>query len=164
MTAGSKAFDDFFRAEYPRLVTLGTALTGDRDIARDMAQESLLRAYRSWPRVSAFDRPGAWCRRVLVNLAADRGRRVGREQRALARVDRGSTAPAPEFGESERFWKAVRALPARQRDVVALHYIDDLSVADIAELLGIAVGTVKAAMHSGRQSLARALSSWKDQA
>ncbi len=149
-------FDAFFRGEYPRLVAVGTALCGDREAARDMAQEALLRAYRAWPAVGAMERPGAWCRRVLVNLAIDRGRRSGREQRALARI--GTTDEAPAASDDDRFWPAVRALPERQRAAVVLYYVEDQPIDVIAEVLGIATGTVKASLHAARTSLAARLS------
>jgi DNA-directed RNA polymerase specialized sigma24 family protein len=75
------AYDDFFRREYPVMVALGFALTGDREMARDVAQESMLRAFDHWSQLAAIDRPGAWCRQVAINLVRDgwrRRRRTGR--------------------------------------------------------------------------------------
>lgn len=150
-------FDAFFRVEHPRLVAAAAALTGDREVARDLAQEALLRAYRAWPSVGAMERPGAWCRRVLVNLAIDRGRRSGRERRALERLGPGdaATSPAPDV---DGFWAAVRCLPERQRAAVVLHYVEDQPLDAIAEVLGVATGTVKASLHAARASLAARLS------
>ena len=65
------AFTSMFRREYPRLVALGLALTGDRATACDLAQEAFVRAYRSWDRVEGHEAPSAWLRRVLINLAVD---------------------------------------------------------------------------------------------
>jgi RNA polymerase sigma-70 factor, ECF subfamily len=158
-------YDAFFRAEYPRLVAVGNALCGDREVARDLAQETLLRAYRSWASIGTMERPGAWCRRVLVNLTIDRGRRGGREQRALARIGSATatTGLPPGAGEAEQFWAAVRMLPERQRVAVVLHYLEDQPLDAIGEVLGIATGTVKASLHRARRTLATALSSWKEQ-
>ena len=61
-------YDAFFRREYPVMVALGFALTGDREVARDVAQESMLRAYNHWSQIVTHDRPGAWCRQVTINL------------------------------------------------------------------------------------------------
>jgi RNA polymerase sigma-70 factor (ECF subfamily) len=101
----------------------------------------------------------------LVNLAVDRGRRRGREEQALARIGVGHPIDAlpAGTGESDAFWAAVRALPDRQRVAVVLHYVEDQSIDGIAEVLGIATGTVKATLHRARQTLAATLSSWKDQ-
>lgn len=151
----SLQFDGFFRDEHVKLVALGIALTGSREAAADIAQEALLRAYRAWPRVSQLERPGAWTRRVAINLATDAQRRVARE-RSGARAMRPDVVAAPE-PPHEQFWNAVRALPERQRAAVALHYLEDLAVSDVAEILEVAEGTVKASLHAARATLARAL-------
>lgn len=151
----ASGFDEFFRVEHPKLIAFALAMTGDRESARDAAQEALLRAYRAWPHVEHLDRPGAWVRRVLVNLVIDGQRRRGRERRALGRIRDEPTVPADP--ESDRFWAAVRTLPERQRAAVALYYVDDLSVADVATVLGIAEGTVKASLAKARANLAATL-------
>lgn len=146
-------FESFFRTEHPRVVALGIAMVGDREVAVDLAQEAFLRAYRDWERVSAYDAPAAWVRRVLVNLANDRGRRSLSERRALARLDaRHATYEDPEpFDEAWR--SVVQQLPPRQRAVVALYYLDDSSVAEIAEVLRLREGTVKATLANARATL-----------
>jgi RNA polymerase sigma-70 factor, ECF subfamily len=153
---GSPGFDDLYRREIVPLATLGAALTGSRESGADLAHEALLRAYRAWPEVSALDRPGAWVRRVLINLASDVRRRGGRERRALGRMaSRQATASPIDVDDS--FWAAVRALPERQRAAVALHYVDDLSIDGIADVLGVTSGTVKASLFAARRSLAATL-------
>ena len=149
-------FDDLYRREVVSIATLATALTGDRDIGTDIAQEALLRAYRSWSTVSTMDRPGAWVRRIAINLAADAGRKRSREAHALERIEArpvGSTSGSSDGG----FWREVRRLPERQRTAIALRYIDDLTVDEIAEIMDISSGTVKATLFKARQSLAAAL-------
>jgi RNA polymerase sigma-70 factor (ECF subfamily) len=150
------AFEAFFRAEHPKLVAFAWALTGDSHAAAELAQEALLRAYRDWAKVAAYDNPGGWIRRVLVNLVADRGRRRRSEAAALARVP----APGPVVDlerSTDHWWRAVRALPDGQRAAVALHYLEDMSVADVAAALGISEGTVKTQLSRARQTLARTL-------
>ena len=154
------SFEAFFRAEHPKLMALGWALTGDADVAGDLAQESLLRAYRAWPAVGDYDNPGAWVRRVLANLATDRHRRRRSEQAALARIATDAVVAAIE-PSTDRWWQAVRDLPDRQRVVVALHYLEDMSVDDVAMTLGISAGTVKTQLSRARQSLARTLAEEK---
>lgn len=151
------AFDAFYRAELHSLVALATSLTGDAGHGAELAQEALLRTYRSWETVSRLDRPGAWTRRVLINLTIDAHRRTQREERATRRVVGSRMAEpssAPAEAASEQFWSAARALPDRQRHTVALHYIDDLSVAEVARVLEVTEGSVKTSLHMARKSLA----------
>src|SRR5436190_23806784 len=114
-----------FRREYPRLVALGLALTGNRSTACDLAQETLARAYRSWDRVETYELPGAWLRRVLINLAVDVHRKAHQEQAALARVEPLATDVADGVGGE--WWATVRALPVRERLAITLYYVEDYS-------------------------------------
>jgi RNA polymerase sigma-70 factor (ECF subfamily) len=149
-------FEPFFRREHPRLLATAVALVGDREVARELAQEALLRTYNVWTKVSGLERPGAWTRRVLVNMCTDVHRRRGLEQRALALASDSPLVASPVL-PSTAFWDAVRALPKLQRAVVALHYVDDLPVAEVADVLGVAVGTVKTSLMRARTSLALTL-------
>ncbi|MEO6715250.1 MAG: sigma-70 family RNA polymerase sigma factor [Mycobacteriales bacterium] len=148
-------YDSFYRAELPGVLGCLYSLTGSWPISEDLAQESFLRSYARWPEVSNLDRPGAWVRRVALNLAASRFRRLAAEARALVRLSSRTTVAAADRldEDDERFWAAVRSLPRRQGQVVALHYGDDQSLADVAEVLGCAEGTVKAHLHSARKTL-----------
>ncbi len=149
-------FEPFFRREHPRLLATATALVGDREVARELVQEALLRTYDAWAQVHGLERPGGWTRRVLVNLCTDLHRRRGSEQRALALVPPAGTAPSPSL-PSTQFWDAVRQLPTLQRAVVALHYVDDLAIAEVADVLGVSAGTVKTSLSRARTALAPAL-------
>lgn len=149
-------YDDFYRAEQPRMVALALALTGVPEAARDLAQDALVQAYRSWTTVSMLERPGAWVRRVTINASMSWHRRTKREAVAVARLGPAATTELP-VGESDRFWHAVRSLPDRQRAAIALYYLEDRSVAQVAAVLGIGEGTVKATLHQARAKLAQAL-------
>jgi RNA polymerase sigma-70 factor, ECF subfamily len=138
------------------MTALAAAFTGSRETGADLAHEAMIRAYRSWTTVSAYDRPGAWVRRVVINLATDARRRSEREKRATHRL-RVVEAVDSDFGVNDRFWVAVRQLPERQRAAVALHYLDDMSIDAIAEVLEMAVGTVKSTLFAARRSLALSL-------
>ena len=148
-------FTTFFRRELGPLVALAAAIAGT-DRAEEIAQEALLRAHREWGRLERYDKPGAWVRRVAINLATSAQRRRGAEARALERVARRPTLPAPP-PEVDGFWTLVRQLPPRQAAAVALHYLDDLSIAEIADALDCAEGTAKAHLHKARTSLAQCL-------
>ncbi len=157
---GDDLFDAFFRVEYPKLLALGRALAPSA--AHDLAQEALIRACRHWPSVSEYDIPGAWVRRVMLRLVADHHRSHRRRERAIDRFRAGGgvTTNSESDGidvDDERWFDAVRSLPARQASVVALHYIDQLSVAEVAEVLEIAPGTVKSSLSRARTRLARTL-------
>ena len=156
--AAQDDFESFFRQEYPRLLTVAVAFVGDREVARELVQESLLRAFNAWSEIVRLERPGGWTRRVLVNLCIDVHRRRGREQRALARSAPASSAAQSADLPSPVFWNAVRDLPRLQRSVVVLHYVDDLSVAEVAKVLGVSPGSVKTSLSRARSSLAPMLS------
>jgi len=154
---GVGGFGDFARAERRSLVAFAWSLTGDLGAAEDLAQEALEAAWRQWARVGGYERPGTWARRVVANRAAGRIRRSGRELRANGRwFGRGDAVVTLDPPDDE-FWSAVRGLPARQAQAVALHYLEDRSVADIAAVLGCAEATVKVHLHRGRLALARTL-------
>jgi len=149
-------FGGFYRQEWPRVLGLVYALSGSSWGAEDIAQDAFLKAHRDWDRIGRMERPEAYARTIAVNLARSRLRRAGAEVRALRRWvgAQPSSFPAlePESGE---FWSVVRTLPRRQCEVVALHYADDLAVADIAQILGVAESTVKTSLQKGRASLAK---------
>jgi RNA polymerase sigma-70 factor (ECF subfamily) len=145
-------FTAFYRQQVRSLVTLAAAIAG-ADRAEEIAQEALLRAHREWDRIARYDKPGTWARRVTINLATSSRRRRRSEAAALQRLGghRRLDAPPPQV---DGFWALVRRLPPRQAVAVALHYLDDLSVVEIADAMGCAEGTAKAHLHKGRQTLA----------
>lgn len=138
------------------MLSIGLALSGDRQLETDVTQEAFVRAYRRWPDVREMDAPRAWLRRVMINLLIDAHRRTMSERAALDRIP-SPTAVAFDDPIAGPWWDAVRELPERQRAAVALHYLDDHSVAEVAEVLGIAEGTVKASLASARRTLAKAI-------
>jgi RNA polymerase sigma-70 factor (ECF subfamily) len=147
------SFERFYRAEYSRLVGLGYQLTGRRDVAEDLAQEAMLRAYRSWGKVSSYERPDLWLRRLLINLSASRWRRVRTASRSFVRLWPASEIAEPS-ADTVEVWRHVRTLPRRQAEVVALYYGCDLSVDEIAATIDCAAGTVRAHLARARASLA----------
>ena len=151
-------FEDFFLREYAAIVGLAYALCGDRSVAEDLAQEAFLAAHRSWGRLATYDRPGAWVRRVVANLAVSAFRRRLVEAKAILRLAAREEPLVDDLPpDHAEFWAAVRALPRRQAQVIALFYVDDLPVAEIAEILGVSVGSVKKHLHEGRRTLATVL-------
>jgi RNA polymerase sigma-70 factor (ECF subfamily) len=153
-------FGDFYAANYGRTVALVTSLLGDRHEAEDVAQEAFARALLRWSRLRRYELPEAWLRRVALRLAIDARRRARRRsglaRLAAARLPHGQagldTAAGTELGA------AILALPLRQREVVVLHYLVDLPVAQVARDLRLPVSTVKTRLASGRRGLQRELS------
>jgi RNA polymerase sigma-70 factor, ECF subfamily len=151
-------FEHFYLQEYLRVVALAYALSGSRSGAEDIAQEAFLRAYRDWDRVGSYEHRVAWVRQVAANLATSGLRRRVVEARALIRLaGRWEPAVDPLPAENAEFWAAVRALPSRQAQAVALYYLEDRSIQQTAAMLGCAEGTVKAHLAKARRALARRL-------
>jgi RNA polymerase sigma-70 factor, ECF subfamily len=150
-----RSFERFMAEEYTRALAFARATSGDWSEAEDLTQEAFLAAYRKWGEVARYERPDAFVRRVIANRQVSGVRRRVRHDSILhlTSTDETSDGDLADPG----FWAAMRQLPVRQRQVVALHYLDDRSVADIAAVLAIAEGTVKAHLHAARQSLARLL-------
>ncbi len=150
-------FDRFYEREFRSVVGLAYALSGSRAASEDLAQEAFLAAHRNWDRVGGYDKPGAWVRRVVSNLSVSRFRKRATELKALTRLAgfRNESTALPELpAEAEDFWSNVRRLPKRQAQAIALFYLEDRSVAEIAEILECAPNTVKVHLHKGRQKLA----------
>lgn len=139
-------FDDFVRERSADLLRTAYALVGDYGHAEDLLQTALLRTARRW--TVARDAPEAYARQVLVNLCRDRVRWLRRRPRESVLAD-GAQSPgvmdelAEQVGQRRCVIEALMGLPAGQRHVVVLRFLEDLSVAQTAELLGISAGTVK---------------------
>jgi RNA polymerase sigma-70 factor, ECF subfamily len=152
-------FEVFYRKEYTGVVALAYALSGNRHAAEDLAQDGFLAAHHRWDEISGYDQPLGWVRRVVANKSASHVRRRVAEARALVRLaGRRQTVVEPLDERDAEYWRAVRSLPLRQAQTVALHYLFDLSVVDVAATLGISEGTVKAHLHKARAALAKKLS------
>jgi RNA polymerase sigma factor (sigma-70 family) len=149
------SFEAFYRQEHRHLVRIVYALCGSWSVAEEVSQEAFLKALRRWSHVQQMDRPDAWLRRVACNLATSRFRRRAIEARVLLRLSSRHDAPNQEEQPAglDRFWRLVRQLPRRQAQAVALYYADDLSIDEVARVMGCAPGTVKAHLHAARQQL-----------
>ena len=159
-SSGDGSFDAFFHCELPRLTALAAVLCGNRETGHDIAQEALMRTYSDWDRVAQLESPGGWSRRVVVNLARDHGRHRAVQRRRLPELaHQANLSPsAPDVPHDREFWVAVATLPDRQRTAVALFYIGDHSVSQVAHEMGIRVGSVKTMLHQARENLRHLLS------
>lgn len=157
--AATADFAPFFDRLRGSLVRLAWTLTGDTETASDIVQTAFTDAYRDWERISTVDNPDTWVRRMVINRCSNARRDRYRDQQRVTRANNvARTSPTDPLAESTvEFFDLVRALPDRQREVVALHYLDDLSIDDIADALEISAGTVKTSLHRARHTLARTL-------
>jgi RNA polymerase sigma factor (sigma-70 family) len=132
-------------------------------VAEELAQETFLVAYRDWNRISGLDNPRAWVRKVAINQRSlflrAYLRQQTRDRDAVARDEEDRIKLADDHAE---VWQAVRTLPPLQAQVIALHYYEDYSVAQVAAALGKAPGTIKAQLPHGRRKLARLLGAETD--
>jgi RNA polymerase sigma-70 factor (ECF subfamily) len=149
-------FDEFYAMHFQRLSMQLYAYTGDVGQAQDVVQEAFCRAFARWDKVSAYDDPLAWIRKVAWNLATSRFRKL-RVSQAWARrqVAQHVEGPGPDRVALTR---ALATLPEKQRRALVMFHLGDLTIADIAAQEGVAEGTVKSWLHRGRSALAAQLS------
>jgi RNA polymerase sigma-70 factor (ECF subfamily) len=131
-------------------------LTGSRAEAEDLVQEAFVRLVPRWQKVSRYDSPEAWVRLVAVRLAANRHRDGNRLTHLFHRLPAEHVAD-PADGYAGDLEQALAGLPMPTRQVVVLHYVCDLSVAQVADTLGIAEGTVKSRLSRARDTLSDSL-------
>ena len=150
-------FDHFVAQSTGGLLRTAFLVTGDVGLAEDLVQESLFKVARRWSRVRAMDSPGAYARRIVVNLALDGSKRRSRHRAELAGQESAARPEAvPGASQSETSWSAfsavdqriellhaLTALAPRQRAALVLRYFDDLSEAEVASMLRCSIGTVK---------------------
>lgn len=146
---------EVFDASYRKLVVQLFGITGDLDEAEDLVQEAFVRAAASGRRFLRVDNPEAWLRTTAVNVHRSRWRKLRNGRRAQQRMLPPRDPEALE--EHLELISALRALPEQQRQVIALHYLADLPVHQIADELGVPDGTVKSRLSRARDALAASL-------
>lgn len=147
ISARNNEFKDFYGQRLGRLKRLALLLTGDPQEADDLAQEALLRAYRSWGRIRGED-PGPYVRRILVNLHRTSIRRKILERKHLRGAGEEITPSHDHRVEQAlRVAAALRRLSPAQRVTVALRFYEDLPYTEIARVLDRPLGTVKSDLH-----------------
>jgi RNA polymerase sigma-70 factor (sigma-E family) len=140
-----------FAAEFDRLFERAYAvarrLIGDPSAAEDVAAEALTRTYVHWNRVRGFEYRDAWVARVATNLAIKASRRRPAERASVTADPSDATALRLALVD------ALARLPRRQREAVALRYLADLTIDDVALTLGVSAGTVKQSVHRALHTL-----------
>jgi RNA polymerase sigma-70 factor (sigma-E family) len=157
------SFEDFVRARADSLLRTALLLTGQRRAeAEDLLQLALERAYRHWPRICRSEGPERYVRRILASASADRWRRLARRpEQAMPAAGEGPAVPdsANQIADRDYLLRALAALPPRQRAVLVLRYIEELSEAETAQMLGCSLGTVKSQAARGLARLRAAADS-----
>ena len=155
-------FDQFVGDSVDGLLRTAYLIAWDFAAAEDLVQECLLRVARQWPRVRAMAYPTAYARQILVHLALDDGRRRTRHRDELGHAvaypveeheDDGAVRLLGGVESSTDLTKALGELAPRQRVTLMLRYFDDLSEAQVAEVMGCSVGTVKSTTSRALQRL-----------
>lgn len=146
---GAPDFESLYEAEFDSILRAVYVATGDRALAEEATQEAFVRAYERWRRLRAEPWVTGWVARTAMNYA--------RRQRRRRPAAHESSIPET-VEESVDLWRAVHTLPHRQLEAVALYYILDLPVREVARLMDCNEGTVKAHLAKARQSLRMFLS------
>jgi RNA polymerase sigma factor (sigma-70 family) len=145
---------ELYAGSYRRLVLQLYGVTGDLNEAQDAVQEAFIAALSSPRQFATKDNPGAWIRRVALNHARTRWRRRKNLDRILRLFRTAATSVPASSPDRVALISAMRSLPESQRVTLALYYLGDLSINEVAETLGLPTGTVKARLSRGRQALA----------
>ena len=157
----SRDLERLYRTEFWAVVHAAFVVCGSHHRAVELAQEAFVVAFVSWRRVSALDRPGAWVRRVAINLAIkDRSREARSEtrdpyERDLHRAESGDQAVVDRHALRD----AIDSLPTNQRLAIVLTYFHDLPNHEVAATLGCAEATVRVHLHRARDALRKRLAS-----
>ena len=155
MESRREDIESCFRAHYGRLVHALTLVSGSEESAADAVQEAFVKAHMRWRKVSGYDDPIGWIRRVAINGLRDEHRQTQRKERAMHRLSAGAdvVVNVPDTGHLDALAGAIAELPRQQRLAIALYYLEDLSVAETASTLELSEGAVKFHLHQGRERL-----------
>ncbi len=153
-------FEEFYVSTKARVFRTVLAVSGDRAVAEDAVAEAYARALERWRHVLAHPNPAGWVTVTAMNVSRSRWRALVRERPHGLLSGRGGSVSdeAPEPGRAAPVVTAVRELPRRQREVVALRVVGELSAAEVAAVLGISVATVHVHLHRGLAALRQRLS------
>jgi RNA polymerase sigma-70 factor (ECF subfamily) len=140
----------FFRAEFPSVLRTVFLILRDRGRAEDIAQEAFMQLYSHWRKVSAYQRPEAWVRRVAIRMAV----RQQKRDRLRTALERAADRPPSGSSTDLDLAEAMKDLSPTQRAVVVLYYYEDRPTAEIVEILGMSQSTVRVHLSRARRHLA----------
>lgn len=144
--------ESFYGASYSRLVTVVGLVAQDRGDAEEAVQDAFVRLIGQWQKVSRYEDPEAWVRKVALGFLSNRRRKVSRGLRALARYGPPGDVPPPSPDRVD-VTRALGTLPQHQREVIVLQDLG-LSIDAIADQLNVPAGTVKSRLSRARATLA----------
>ena len=147
------AFVDFFHREFEPVVRTAYLVLHDQQAAEDVAQDAFGQLYARWAKVSGYEQPQAWVRRVAIRMAV----RVARREETRRRLTSRQSSPGSPPTTDPDLAGALRALPPRQRAAIALHYYEDLPADEVGSLLGCSASTVRTHLARARARLAELL-------
>jgi RNA polymerase sigma-70 factor (ECF subfamily) len=146
-------FEEVFRSAYPSVLRTAFLVLRDRGRAEEVTQDGFVRLYECWAAAIRYDHPVAWVRKVVVRDAIRRAERERRQRPTLVLVDQGLDDRLPDLD----LLRAVGDLPPRQRAAVALFYLDDRPVDEVADLMAISEATVRQHLFMARSRLSEVL-------
>jgi RNA polymerase sigma-70 factor, ECF subfamily len=151
----AERFELLFRNNFKQLVQTLSYVTFDRQTAEDAVQEAFARLYSRWDEVRAPDDAAGWLYTTALNRVIDERRAAGRFQRLLGSIgERASARAAAAWPEARpELVSAMRHLPLKQRTAAALFYLGDLSIAEVAGVMGVSEGSVNQHLNRARKAL-----------
>jgi RNA polymerase sigma factor (sigma-70 family) len=146
-------YDLLFAQEFRAVMRAVYLIIHDLDRAEDIAQDAFIQLLRHWKKISRYDRPGAWVRRVAIRLAVDAVKR----DRIRSSLERGTEPPRDPSPHDIDVLRAVRNLSPMQRAAIVLFYFEDRPIAEITDILGCSDATTRVHLHRARKNLANDL-------
>jgi RNA polymerase sigma factor (sigma-70 family) len=146
-------YEWLFREEFPAVMRSVFLICHDTHRAQDITQDAFVQLLKHWEKVSRYDRPGAWVRRVAIRLTMQSLRR----ERLRSLLERHVEPPVHRVPVDLDVLNAIRSLPKMQRAAVVLFYFDDMPLVEVADILGCSNATARVHLHRARGRLAELL-------
>ncbi|BBM85882.1 RNA polymerase sigma factor [Candidatus Uabimicrobium amorphum] len=135
----------------PRLLKHAWYLTGDGEVAKDMVQEAWMAAMKSFRNLQDPSRFRSWIYKIVTHKCADWVRRCQRQQKCYSEIPK--VPQSEEVQNNDAFYIALNSLSKQHKTVLSLYYLEEMSVAEVAEILSISTGTVKSRLYHAREKL-----------
>jgi RNA polymerase sigma-70 factor (sigma-E family) len=139
-------YEEFATTRLAGLLRYAVMLTGDRDSAADLVQDSMVKVQMRWRRINAVDQPDRYVRRMITNTFIDQ-RRLAWWRRVVLQAEPAEPTPVPDHADTttdrDLLWTLLTTLPRQQRAALVLRYYEGLRDDEIAEAIGCSAGTVR---------------------